>query len=150
MLSLLLGLGVLSRQGWGAISDRIGGLSTLLISSVLQGLAMTGFVVTQDEVGPVCRGRRVRRRLQRADPGLCAGGARIFPGREASWRVPVVLLLSGSGMAAGTWLAGWLYDYFGYYAPAFATGVAFNLDEFHDDRDAGAAPPRLHARTAAD
>ncbi len=37
MLSLLLGLGVLGRQIWGAISDRIGGLSTLLISSLLQG-----------------------------------------------------------------------------------------------------------------
>ena len=30
-------------------------------------------------------------------------------------------------MAAGTWLAGALYDYFGYYAPAFAAGVGFNL-----------------------
>ena len=41
--------------------------------------------------------------------------------------MPTLLLMSGSGMAAGTWLAGVLYDYFGYYAPAFAAGVAFNL-----------------------
>ena len=27
----------------------------------------------------------------------------------------------------GGWLAGYLYDIYGYYAPAFATGVAFNL-----------------------
>ena len=32
-----------------------------------------------------------------------------------------------SGMAAGSWLAGVLYDYFGFYAPAFATGLFFNL-----------------------
>ena len=33
-------------------------------------------------------------------------------------------------MAAGGWLAGWLYDYFGFYAPAFATGVALNVVHF--------------------
>jgi predicted MFS family arabinose efflux permease len=30
-------------------------------------------------------------------------------------------------MAAGGWLAGILYDHFGFYTAAFATGVAFNL-----------------------
>jgi cyanate permease len=33
-------------------------------------------------------------------------------------------------MAAGGWLAGLLYDHFGYYAPAFAAGVAANLLNF--------------------
>jgi predicted MFS family arabinose efflux permease len=32
-----------------------------------------------------------------------------------------------SGMAVGSWFAGRLYDHFGSYAPAFATGVVFNL-----------------------
>ena len=30
-------------------------------------------------------------------------------------------------MAAGGWLAGLLYDHFGYYAPAFATGIGSNI-----------------------
>jgi hypothetical protein len=30
-------------------------------------------------------------------------------------------------MATGGWLAGYLYDMHGYYVPAFATGVAFNI-----------------------
>ena len=30
------------------------------------------------------------------------------------------------GMAMGGWLAGALYDYFGSYAPAFATGIGAN------------------------
>ena len=30
-------------------------------------------------------------------------------------------------MGAGSWLAGVIYDHFGLYAPAFATGFAFNL-----------------------
>jgi predicted MFS family arabinose efflux permease len=30
-------------------------------------------------------------------------------------------------MAAGGWMAGLIYDGWGYYAPAFAAGIAFNL-----------------------
>jgi MFS family permease len=51
----------------------------------------------------------------------------LFPASEASWRIPTFLLFSGSGMAAGGWLAGLLYDHFGYYAPAFAAGIGANL-----------------------
>src|SRR4029077_17095265 len=51
MLSLLLGAGFLSRQLWGVISDRIGGLLTILVSSLAQCAAMTGFLLTQDEAG---------------------------------------------------------------------------------------------------
>ena len=50
-----------------------------------------------------------------------------FPVGEAYWRIPTLLLCSGSGMATGGWLAGYLYDYFGYYAPAFAVGIGINL-----------------------
>ena len=31
------------------------------------------------------------------------------------------------GMAAGGWGAGVLYDQFGYYLPAFAVGIGFNI-----------------------
>jgi hypothetical protein len=51
----------------------------------------------------------------------------LFPVSEASWRIPTLLLCSGSGMAAGGWLAGLLYDHFGYYAPAFAAGIGANV-----------------------
>ena len=51
----------------------------------------------------------------------------LFPASEASWRIPTLLLFSGSGMAAGGWLAGLLYDHFGYYAPAFAAGIGANI-----------------------
>jgi MFS family permease len=130
MLSLLLGVGVLTRQIWGAIADRIGGLSTLLISSLLQGLAMTGFVVTQDEWGLYGVAAAFGAGFSALIPAYVLAVREYFPAREASWRVPVVLLLSGSGMAGGTWLAGALYDYFGFYAPAFAAGVAFNIANF--------------------
>src|SRR5205814_4013425 len=44
MLSLMLGLGVVSRLGSGWISDRIGGLRTLLLGSILQGIALLLFL----------------------------------------------------------------------------------------------------------
>jgi MFS family permease len=50
-----------------------------------------------------------------------------YPSSEASWRVPCVLFVSMGGMAFGSWLAGALYDHFGFYAPAFAIGALFNL-----------------------
>jgi MFS family permease len=130
MLSLLLGLGVLGRQVWGAIADRIGALSTLLLSSALQGLAMTGFVVTQDEAGLYAVAAAFGIGFSALIPAYVLAVREYFPASEAHWRVPIVLLLSGSGMATGTWLAGALYDYFGFYAPAFAAGVLSNLLNF--------------------
>jgi MFS family permease len=44
MLSLMLGMGVVSRLVSGWISDRIGGLRTLLLGSVLQGIALLCFL----------------------------------------------------------------------------------------------------------
>ena len=51
----------------------------------------------------------------------------LYPASEASWRVPTVLFAGLLGMAGGGWAAGALYDYFGFYTPAFAVGVGFNL-----------------------
>jgi len=51
MLSVLLGTAFLSRQIWGVISDRIGGLATVLIGSAWQAASMTGFLLTQNEAG---------------------------------------------------------------------------------------------------
>jgi len=127
MLSLLLGAGFLSRQVWGAISDRIGGLLTLLMSSVLQAAAMTAFVVTQGEAGLFAVSGAFGIGFSALVPAYVLAIREYFPAREAGWRVPTLLLLSGSGMAAGGYLAGALYDTFGYYAPAFAAGVFFNL-----------------------
>src|SRR5215510_12042071 len=51
MLSVLLGTAFLSRQFWGWVADRIGGLNTVLTGSALQIVAMAAFMLTQDEVG---------------------------------------------------------------------------------------------------
>jgi hypothetical protein len=51
----------------------------------------------------------------------------MFPAAEATWRIPIVLFPGALGMAVGGWLAGALYDGFGFYTPAFAVGLLFNL-----------------------
>ena len=127
MLSVLLGAGLVSRQIWGFVADRVGGLLTALMSSALQAMAMVGFLYTQDEVGLFTVSFAFGIGFSALIPAYVLIVRELFPVTEANWRVPTLLFMSGSGMATGGWLAGYLYDVFGFYAPAFATGVAFNL-----------------------
>jgi MFS family permease len=127
MLSVLLGTAFISRQIWGVISDRIGGLATVLIGSVWQTASMTGFLLTQNEVGLFTIAAAFGLGFSGIIPAYVLAVRELFPASEASWRIPTLLLFSGFGMAAGGWIAGLLYDHFGYYAPAFATGVGSNI-----------------------
>ena len=127
MLSVLLGTAFLSRQIWGAISDRIGGLATVLIGSAWQACAMSAFLVTQDETGLFTVAAAFGLGFSGIIPAYVLALRELFPASEASWRIPTLLLFSGIGMASGGWIAGLLYDHFGYYAPAFAFGVGANL-----------------------
>jgi MFS family permease len=127
MLSVLLGTAFISRQVWGVISDRIGGLATVLIGSVWQTASMTGFLLTQNEVGLFTIAGAFGLGFSGIIPAYVLAVRELFPASEASWRIPTLLLFSGFGMAAGGWIAGLLYDHFGYYAPAFATGIGSNV-----------------------
>jgi MFS family permease len=127
MLSVLLGAGIISRQIWGFVADRVGGLLTALLSSALQAIAMVGFLHTQDEVGLFTVSVAFGLGFSALIPAYVLIVRELFPLAEAHWRVPTLLFMSGTGMATGGWLAGYIYDLFGFYAPAFATGVAFNV-----------------------
>jgi MFS family permease len=127
MLSILLGTAFLSRQIWGVISDRIGGLATVLIGSAWQAASMTAFLLTQNEVGLFTVAAAFGLGFSGIIPAYVLAVRELFPASEASWRIPTVLLFSGGGMAAGSWLAGLLYDHLGYYAPAFAVGIGTNI-----------------------
>jgi MFS family permease len=127
MLSLLLGTAFLSRQLWGLISDRIGGLRTVLIGSVAQTISMMGFLLTQSETGLFTVAGIFGLGFSGIIPAYVLALREHFPASEASWRIPTLLLFSGMGMASGGWLAGLLYDHFGYYAPAFAAGIGSSI-----------------------
>ncbi len=130
MLSVLLTCAFFSRQFWGWLSDRIGGLMTLIIGSGAQATATTGFIYTQDEAGLFAVSAAFGLGFAGLIPAYILTARKYFPAEDASWRVPTILLTGMSGMAAGSWMAGVIYDHFGFYAPAFATGLAFNLVNF--------------------
>jgi MFS family permease len=127
MLSVLLGTAFLSRQIWGAISDRIGGLATVLIGSAWQAASMAAFLSTQNEAGLFTVAAAFGLGFSGIIPAYILALRELFPASEASWRIPTLLLFSGGGMAAGGWIAGLLYDHLGYYAPAFAVGIGANI-----------------------
>ena len=126
MLSVLLGTAFISRQFWGWVSDRIGGLPTVVTGSIFQLLAMAAFMFTQDEIGLFTVSAAFGLGFAGIIPAYVLAIRELFPAAQAYWRIPMLLLCSGSGMALGGWLAGALYDHFGTYAPAFAAGVAAN------------------------
>jgi MFS family permease len=127
MLSVLFGVAFLSRQLWGVISDRIGGLATVLIGSAWQAASMTAFLLTQSETGLFTVTAAFGFGFSGIIPAYVLAVRELFPVSEASWRIPTLLLFTGAGMGAGGWIAGLLYDHLGYYAPAFAVGLGANV-----------------------
>jgi MFS family permease len=130
MVSVLLGAAFFSRQVWGLVSDRIGGLYTMLAGSACQAVGMVAFLLTQDEVGLFTVAALFGFGFSGLVPANVLTSRELFPVEDAYWRMPTLLLCSGWGMATGGWLAGILYDHFGFYAPAFAAGLAANLVNF--------------------
>jgi MFS family permease len=127
MVSVLLGAAFVSRQGWGWMADRVGGLRTALVGSACQTVAMSGFLLTQDEIGLFAVAAAFGAGFSGLVPAYVLSLRELFPPAEASWRIPSLLLISGGGMAAGGWLGGVLYDRFAFYGPAFAAGIAFGM-----------------------
>lgn len=127
MLSVLLGCAFFARQAWGAFADRYGGLKTVLAGSACQALAIGAFLLTQNEAGLFVIAAAYGFGFSGIIPAYVVTIRDLFPSAEASWRVPLVLFTSMSGMAFGSWFAGRIYDHFGFYAPAFGSGVLFNL-----------------------
>jgi MFS family permease len=127
MLSLMLGLGIVSRIGSGFIADRLGGLPTLLIGSGGQMLALLlylGFTALEPLYAIS------------ALFGLVQGGIvpcyaiiirEYLPAREAGMRFGVVIMATLLGMAFGGWISGVIFDVTGSYRAAFANGALWNL-----------------------
>jgi MFS family permease len=127
MLSLMLACGIVSRLVSGAICDRIGGLRTLLLGSVLQGVALLMFLPFNGLVSLY---------VISAMFGLFQGGIvpsyaiivrEHFPPAEAGARVGTVLMFTLLGMALGGWMSGKVFDLTGSYQAAFVNGIGWNL-----------------------
>ena len=118
---------IVSRIASGFIADRIGGVTTLLIGSVLQGLALFLYLLF-DGLTPLY--------VISALFGLFQGGIvpmyaviirDYFPPREAGTRLGIVLMATLLGMALGGWMSGAIFDLTGSYRAAFVNGLLWNL-----------------------
>jgi MFS family permease len=127
MLSVMLGLGIVSRIGSGFIADRIGGLPTLLIGSVGQMLALLLYLGFSG-LAPLFAISGLF--------GLVQGGIvpcyaiiirEYLPAREAGVRFGVVIMATLFGMAFGGWISGVIFDVTGSYRAAFANGALWNV-----------------------
>ncbi len=126
MLALMLACGIVSRLVSGWICDHIGGLRTLLLGSVMQGIALVLFLPADGLVSLY---------LVSALFGLFQGGIvpsyaiivrEHFEPREAGARVGAVLMMTLFGMALGGWMSGAIFDLTGSYTAAFLNGIAWN------------------------
>ena len=127
MLSLMLGFGIISRVASGFIADRIGGVRTLLLGSVLQGAALVMYTLFDGLFSLY---------VISALFGLFQGGIvpsyaiivrEYFSPKEAGTRVGLVLMATLLGMALGGWMSGVIFDLTGSYQAAFLNGIAWNL-----------------------
>ncbi len=127
MLSLMLGFGIVSRLASGWIADRIGGLRTLLLGSVLQGLALLLYIPFDGLASLYA----ISALFGLFQGGIVPSYAIIvrehFAPREAGSRVGLCVMATLFGMALGGWLSGEVFDLTGSYTAAFINGVLWNL-----------------------
>ncbi|WP_298728554.1 MFS transporter [uncultured Ferrovibrio sp.] len=127
MLSLMLAFGIVSRLASGWILDRIGGLATLLLGSVLQAIALA-FYIPFDGLASLY--------IISAMFGLVQGGIvpsyafivrELFPASQAGLRISLAISATLGGMALGGWVSGAIFDATGSYQAAMMNGVAWNI-----------------------
>jgi MFS family permease len=126
MLALMMAFGIVGRIGSGFIADRVGGLPTLMLGSVLQGVALLLYLLYDGLVSLY---------VISAVFGLFQGGIvpsyaiivrEYFPAKEAGGRIGMILMASLFGMALGGWLSGYIFDLTGSYQAAFFNGLGWN------------------------
>ncbi|MCO5132810.1 MAG: MFS transporter [Phyllobacteriaceae bacterium] len=127
MLSMMLAAGIASRLLSGWLADRIGGVPTLLIGSVLQGLALFLYIPFNGLASLY---------IVSLIFGLSQGGIvpsyaiivrEYLPAEEAGKRIGIIMVATVGGMAVGGWASGFIFDLTGSYRMAFIHGIAWNI-----------------------
>jgi len=127
MLSLMLTGGIVSRLASGVLADRIGGVRTVLLSSVLQCIGLFFYLPFDGLMSLYV----VSIIFGLSQGGIVPGYAIIvreyLPAHQAGHQIGVVLMATMIGMAVGGLMSGWIYDLTGSYQAAFLNGIAWNL-----------------------
>ena len=126
MLSVMLGFGVVSRLGFGWLSDHIGGLKTVVIGVFLQGIGLALFLFF-DTLASLYAISAIFGLFQGGIvPAYALAVREYFPQKVAGERVGMVMMASLLGMAAGGWVPGYIFDRTGGYDAAFLNGLLWN------------------------
>ena len=126
-LSLALFASLFSRILGGLLADRIGGLKTLLIGSVVQ-CAMLAAISQAREMWSLYAACIAFGLGYGGIIGMYAYIVReYFPPAGATRRIAWVFLFGTIGMAAGGWFGGRLFDATGSYEAAFLLAAAVNV-----------------------
>ena len=127
MLTLMLGLGIVSRLGSGFVADRIGAVGTLVLGSVMQAVALFLYLWF-DGLASLYVIAAVFGLFQGGIVPMYAVIIRDYlPPREAGARIGLVLTATILGMAFGGYLSGAIFDLFASYRIAFLNGLLWNL-----------------------
>ena len=127
MLSIMFGLGVVSRIIFGFLTDWVGAAWALFIGSSLQAFSLLLYLPADGVISLY---------IVSAMFGLFQGGIvpayavlvrEYFPASQAGIRVGIVLSATIGGMALGGWLSGEIYDWTLSYQAAFLNGFVWNL-----------------------
>ena len=127
MLSLMLLGGVVSRLISGMLSDRLGGVITLLIGSTLQTIGLLLYLPFDGMVSLYVVSMVFGLSQGGIVPAYAVIVREYLPAREAGEKVGFVMMTTVLGMALGGWVSGWIYDLTGSYQWAFLNGIGWNL-----------------------
>ena len=127
ILSLMLAGGVISRLVFGFLADKLGGMRTLIIGSVLQGLALFFYLPFDGLISLYVVSLLFGLSQGGIVPSYAIVVRESMPSEEAGSKIGFIIMATIVGMAFGGWLSGWIFDVTGSYQLAFLNGILWNL-----------------------
>jgi MFS family permease len=104
----------------------LGGVTTLLIGSILQCVALVLYLPSDALVSLYVVSTIFGLSQGGIVPSYAVIVREYMPAREAGARVGFVLMATILGMAIGGWVSAWIYDVSGSYHLAFINGIVWN------------------------
>ncbi len=130
MLSLMLIGGVFSRLIFGFVADRLGGIKSLLIGSILQCLALFLYLPFNGLISLYFVSFLFGLSQGGIVPSYAIVVREFMPEGEAGSKIGFVIMMTIVGMAFGGLLSGWIFDITGSYRAAFVNGILWNFLNF--------------------
>ena len=127
ILAVMLFSGMISRVGFGYLSDRIGPVYTLFIGSLLQMISLVFFLPFDSQLSLYI----VSLMFGLSQGGIVPAYAMIvrkyLPIKEVGERVGLVIMATIVGMGVGGWMSGEIFDITQSYKLAFVNGIFWNF-----------------------